>query len=112
MSLRILRNSTLRYSLSPLLRASYHKAPEVYPTKGEDGMFWMPSPYPDDYEYPTMIKKTSAKNEHEKWDEIDATFSEAAIKADRGDVRFDRHRTQARRQSVVETDTEPNLHDM
>ncbi|KAL4891464.1 hypothetical protein BDV59DRAFT_203383 [Aspergillus ambiguus] len=65
-------------------RACYFQPPEVHGTKGED--FFIAASFPDDFESPTLIKKRGTGTP--TWDEIHATISEASVKADRGDVRF------------------------
>ncbi|KKK12981.1 hypothetical protein P175DRAFT_0543480 [Aspergillus ochraceoroseus IBT 24754] len=72
---------TPRVSSRILPRALYH--PEIHTTKRDE--FFITASYPDDFESPTLITKRSTSGTPE-WDEINATLSEADIKADRGEA--------------------------
>ncbi|KAL5363316.1 hypothetical protein BJX96DRAFT_177958 [Aspergillus floccosus] len=92
MSLSLLRTALIRPTCLRtqhlLGRACY--SPEVRSNKGED--FFIAASFPDDFEAPTLIKKSEMGTP--TWDEIHATLSEASVKADRGEVKFQPPRSQ------------------
>ncbi|GES62041.1 hypothetical protein ATETN484_0007002200 [Aspergillus terreus] len=87
MSLSLLRSALLRPTClrtqHMLGRACYSRPPEVHSNKGDD--FFIMASFPDDFEAPTLIEKRDVSPA--TWDEIHATLSEAAVKADRGEVK-------------------------
>merc|ERR1712187_71916 len=83
----LLRNQTLKPRALPqiycsLSRACYHGTPQYNPMKDRDE-FFAPTDYPE--EPPDLV--VNSKKRVARWNEADATLSEASVKADRDPVK-------------------------
>ncbi|KAL4782161.1 hypothetical protein BJX76DRAFT_359241 [Aspergillus varians] len=96
--------------------ALYHQrinplqAPQVHSTTKVDE-FYINSTFPDDSETPpTIIQHRTSTHEDAEWEEFNATQSEAAVKADRGEAESKKKRLDDVFQP--EADLEPKIDEM
>ncbi|KAJ5181335.1 hypothetical protein N7491_000887 [Penicillium cf. griseofulvum] len=95
--------------ISPISRVCYHNIPQASSTNGVPPVYVAPS-FPDDFESSPLAPDGPKKpNEAYKWDEKKATWSEAAVKADRGDAKVNE---KPQTKTPTMEDREPELDEM
>ncbi|KAE8137420.1 hypothetical protein BDV38DRAFT_246756 [Aspergillus pseudotamarii] len=114
MSFNILRNTIIR--TRPLLRTStltrayqIQAHPEAYSSKNQE--FFIAASFPDDFESPTLSEKRGVPTS--SWDELHATLSEAAVKADRGEVKMQQLTSREELERMLQPDKmDPKIDEM
>ncbi|KAJ5382324.1 hypothetical protein N7517_000235 [Penicillium concentricum] len=95
--------------ISPISRVCYHNIPQSSSTNGTPPIYFAPS-FPDDFASSSFVLDGRKKaNEAHKWDEKQATLSEAAVKADRGDIKVNE---QPQTKTSTMENREPELDEM
>ncbi|KAE8315226.1 hypothetical protein BDV41DRAFT_531468 [Aspergillus transmontanensis] len=114
MSFNIVRNTLIR--TRPLLRTSaltrtyqIQAHPEAYSSKNQE--FFIAASFPDDFESPTLSEKRGVPTP--SWDELHATLSEAAVKADRGEVKMQQLTSREELERMLQPDKlDPKIDEM
>ncbi|OGM48226.1 hypothetical protein ABOM_002160 [Aspergillus bombycis] len=114
MSFSMLRTSIVR--TRPLLRVptltrayQIQPHPEAYSSKNQE--FFIAASFPDDFESPTLTEKRGVATP--AWDELHATLSEAAVKADRGEVKMQQLTSREELERMLQPDKmDPKIDEM
>ncbi|CAI7620926.1 unnamed protein product [Penicillium pancosmium] len=100
------------FSISHPSRTCYHQLPQSGSTRGTPSISVAAS-FPDDFESSLLASDLPEESKSmARWEEALATLSEAAVKADRGDIRFNMQSRVKKTETPSMENREPELDEM
>ncbi|KAF7597199.1 hypothetical protein BBP40_009539 [Aspergillus hancockii] len=116
MAYNLLRTSIVRSR--PMLRTctlargrtlQVQSHPEAFTPKNQE--FYVAASFPDDFELPSLTEQRDVPTG--VWDEMHATLSEAAVKADRGEIKMQQLTSREELEKMLQPDTmDPKIDEM